>query len=554
MTLIARSTAIQLGLVLLIPVCVFLIAYATGFNGLAEPAAMHDAQLARSLAEGSGFYSASVTPLRLLFDTDPRSPRKPDVSTPPAGPAFLAIVFVVFGPSDSAAALASGIAYVVSVAVVFLLLLRLASSAQASLGAAAYALALPIVRQSLSGTNTLLATCLLGAAFLLLLRLTADADVEAQTRVSPRSDTKLALATGAVFGVTCLTEFYLAPVVLLMGAYLYAILDRPRAGRLFGRIALGAVLIIVPWLARNAIVTRMPLFTMRQYDLIAGSWAYPGRTVFQTLDPSLQWPPLYALSNPKTMARKIVYNMGFLREELPGLGDSVLAAAFLGGLLLPFGRRRMDALRICIFGAVLLQVLVGCALTRSPAMFLPLLPVGWALALTRLSELVQDIAERDWWSALPARLRLLHAGTAAALIAAVACPSVGAIVSEAPLTVPRGPSTAFIADKTLPHEFIMTDVPWQVAWETERTAIDLCLLETEVAIIDGMVPLGGVYLSRDPGSAPTRGRGLWWQIAFRSEGPSVRVMWRMPGAPPGAVWRRRSARLTEDGNAQPLGE
>ena len=293
---------------------------------------------------------------------------------------------------------------------------------------------------------------------------------------------------------------------------------------------------------------------LRQCDLIAGSRAYPGRTVFQTLDPSLQWPPLYALSNPKTTVRKIMYNMGSLREELPAFGDSVLAAAFLGGLLLPFGRRSMDALRMCVFGAVLLQVLVGCALTRSPAMFLPLLPVGWALALARLTELVEQIAAQDWWSALPGRLRLLRIGSAAGIITAVACPSIGAIVSEAPLTLPRGPSTAFIADATLPHEFIMTDVPWQVAWETGRTAIDLCLLEAEVAIIDGMVPLGGIYLSRDPGSAPARGRGLWWQIAFRSEGPSVRVMWRMPGAPPGTVWRRRMADLTESGNAQPPGE
>jgi len=545
---VAWRNAGQFTLVLLIPVCAFLTAHGTGFNGLADPAAMHDAELARSIATGKGFCSRAVTPLRLLFDADPPSLRKADVSTPPMAPAFMATIFALFGPSDEAAALSSGIAYVVSVAVTFLLLLRLASWGEAVLGAASFALALSVLRQAVSGTHALLATCLLGGAFLLLLHLTSADDAPDEPPTS-HPDTAVALATGATFGLACLTEFYLAPLLLPIAAFV-RLSDRRRARRRIGYIVLGAVLIVGGWLGRNARAIQMPLFSMRQYDLVAGTWTYPGRTVFQTLDPDVQWPPLFALGHPKEMARKVIYSFADIRQELPVYGDSVLAAIFLGGLLLPFGKRRTDALRLCLFGAVLLQSLVGGTLTRSVAMFLPLMPLGWALALMRLTDLVRSIAAQPWWATAAVRTRALHAGAAAGLIAAVAWPSLAAVVARAPLTLPSGPSTAFIAGATLPHEFVMTDVPQQVAWQADRTAIELVRTEAELTLAARIVPLGGLYLSRDPAEVPPQERSRWWQMAYGLEGPYMGTMWRAPGAPPGATWRRRLPGPADEGTAR----
>ncbi|MGD8237245.1 MAG: glycosyltransferase family 39 protein [Armatimonadota bacterium] len=537
MELIARSTAVQLALVLLIPVCVFLLMHATGSHGLADPDALHDAQLARSIATGNGFSSRAISPLRLLFDADPASLHKPDVSTPPLSAAFTAVLFTIFGARDEAAALSSGIAYVVSGAMVFLLLLRLGSGAEAVLGAAAYALALPVARQSLSGGRALLATCLLSGAFLLLLRLTS-ADRARDDREATSTDTRLALATGAAFGFACLAEFYLAPVVLLMAAYV-RFSHGAWARRRIVCILLGAALIVTPWIVRNAVVTRMPLFTMRQYDLVAGTWSHPGRVAFQRLDSDIPWPPLFAVGRPREMARKIVYTLGHARDDVPGYGDSVLAAIFLGGMLLPFGRRRIDAFRLCIFGAVLIQTLVGCTLLRSSAMFLPLVPVAWALGLLRLRELVRQVAARPWWAAEARRARTFGASVSAGILVVVGWPSLAAVVSRAPLTLPSGPSAAFIADATSPEEFVMTDVPWRVAWEANRTAIELCATEAELAMIFNAAPLEGIYLSRDPADVPARTRALWREVAYRSEGPTLNNrIWRAPGAPTGTVWRR----------------
>ncbi|MFQ5810208.1 MAG: hypothetical protein ACE5JM_11370, partial [Armatimonadota bacterium] len=214
----------------------------------------------------------------------------------------------------------------------------------------------------------------------------------------------------------------------------------------------------------------------------------------------------------------------------------------LGGMLLPFGRRRIDALRLCVFGAALIQTLAGCTLVRSAAMFLPLVPVAWALGLMRLMELVRHVAARPWWAADARRTRAFGASVATGLIVVVGWPSLAAVVSRAPMTVPSGPSAAFIADATSPEEFVMTDVPWQVAWEADRTAIELCTTEAELAMIFNVAPLEGIYLSRDPADVPARTRALWREVAFRSEGPTLNNrIWRAPGAPPGTVWRRTQA-------------
>jgi len=540
------------GLVALVALAAWLGGYLLWFQGLVGSEALNQAQIARHLAQGAGFRTSVATPLGLTFD--PRVRDRPDTTTPPLGPWWTSLFFRAFGARDSVAAVGSGVAFVLSALALYWLGLRLAGPRLAVLIGVLYSLSFPVVGSALSGAALPL-VALLGTLFFVALSYVAHQPEMASSAQEWLARSRpVLLAAGLLAGLAALAEYCLLPLPLAAAWYVRGP-DRPHRLRAAGWVLAGALVALLPWAVRQALVTGRPLFSVQGYDLVAGAWAYPGRAVYRELDPEISSPIATALVHWRELPRKWGLGLSDMREGLMRNGDLVLAALFVGGLLFPFEQRRAGRLRGALLVAILLATATGCLLSTRVSLTAAFFPAMAAFGLGRVGPLLSRLDG-------PAGARRVRRSTLVlgGLSLLVAWPFVGAAVGFAgasgrqELARPNLAAYEWLRAAVPAEAIVMTDAPWEVAWRAQRFALELCNTDRQLDMIDDVVGIDALYFTgsfqelTEREYAPPEHRGDWWQYAYRAAG-GYKGFVMVPDSPTGQVLRVPAIKLERAGGA-----
>ncbi len=284
----------QLILFLLV-VLVLSISLVWGFTNLGTPDPYDYAQLARNLAKGSGFTTQVISPIS--WSKIPALSPHPDLWRAPLYPLFVSLGFLLFGPSEFVLPLVSGLAFIGVVLVTYGITKQLFDRSSAFLAGLFVLTAPGLLRTGVTGyTESLyMLLVLLGVQIVL-------------------ADDRQPYLLGIVSAFAYLTRYN--HWFLLIGI-LYVALDRIKRDR-FGyglRFAGAFLLVLSPWLLRNAYWTGNPFYHHHAYLLASHNPINRGFTVFFQFDP----PDLltFVLNHPVLMIKKSLGNLLKLYRWIP---------------------------------------------------------------------------------------------------------------------------------------------------------------------------------------------------------------------------------------------
>lgn len=448
----------------------FAVYYRLMFPGLTNADALDFAQIGRNLAEGRGFTTYIVRPLALVADSSPQ--HIPDTTHGPLYPLLLALAFGASGAKDSVVAIISGLFYVLTVPLVYLLGHRIFNPRVAIIAAGIFAVNALDLEYAASGLHITLFTFLMACLFLSLYELAQTAYREKnRSEGVPRATL---LLTGALCGLLYLTDpifLWISPLVLL--AVLWLCPDfRGTALFLFLAPLLGLML---PWMLRNQIVAGNALFGTRASEIWMNTSAYPGSSAYRMLPD--EFIPGGGILN--AVMRKLISGSNQIIQVFPQLSIGWLLLFFVPSLLYPFKRESVSAVRavtlLCLggvaFGTLLFTVQMPLFVSLVPSMLV--FSVGYFLQMVEGSELT------------PAAKRLLNAFFLFLLL----CP----LVTDLFFTEHTPPLRSTVAAKGL-HEVIpqnvaiLSDQPWITAWYTDRPSIWLPNSDNRVSDIRKRFP------------------------------------------------------------------
>lgn len=441
------------------------------FRGLANEAAMDQAQIARQISEGHGFSTQYIRPLAIyqLSAEGKKIPEDhfPDLSNTPLWPALNAVLFKITGAAkkmsvkdpvqfaDRLIAATSIGFFLLSVALAFFIGRKLFDTKLSLIGCAAILLTDLFWQFSLSG---------LPHMFLLFLFMLAGLAIiyalEAQRHDERKTMLFLLVVASVLFGLMTLTHG-LACWIFIGFAVFVGIVFQPRV--------LTAVVICVvylavvsPWMIRNYQVCGNPLgisgYTMASYR---GAEAVLSRS----LNPDFR-------EAAQGFRNKMRLSLVEQAESLfANLGMNIAAIAFLGSLLHRFRNRTAGAFRWCVFsmwffavlGMALFDAGSGTHTNQLSVLFIPLM-VFFGLAFLFVL-----------FGRLEIHAPVIRFALVTVILFACSVPMLLTLFAGSPGRVHWPPYIppyiAILGKWTEPKEVLASDMPWAVAWYANRKCV-----------------------------------------------------------------------------------
>jgi len=460
-------------LIALAALFLYLVYMSAHVPGLTDPNAMDYAQIARHLARGEGFTTSFIRPLSLAVVRN--ISHHPELSFVPLHPLWMSLFFQLGGASYKMAAWSCGVAYLLTLPLVYLLAVRLFDRRVALLALALYAVNYLSLEYACSGLEVSLATLVITALVLLLY-----AYLSAAT-----PSLVMAALCGVGVAVACLVKEVYA--VLLLPVLVAVLLRRGERRWAEAMVSLAAfAVVMMPWAVRNAQVTGNPFFSLRSCELVSFTTTYKGQSPYrQYVTPPPAALP-FMLKHPKEMWVKVRPVALSLYDAIPNLGGAFIAAFFIAGVFMRFREEALHALRRWQYAAIILVSMALCLLSADARLLLPLSPLvvvlGAGVVLSLLDRLVEST------QGLKQRRRLMR-WSVAGLAAVCWFPVAAYIVSAQPQdTSPtdnvRRICAVLAQGKTQP---IYTDQPWAVAWLGDLNAIWLPQEETDLKQLENAI-------------------------------------------------------------------
>lgn len=474
------------------------------FAGFASQAAMEQGVMSRSLASGQGFTTTIVRPIDLwqLERAEKRVPQGnepfPEMFHPPLLSALNALPMLAVRDSwqmsprdmiyagDRAIAFVSILTFVAAVIVLFFVARRLFDTALATL-AVLLVLATDLMWQfSLSGLGHMLALLL----FLLTTWFIVTAMEYQEETQKHRASAWRHLVIGFGFGLMTLSHYLTC--WLFIGYILFAFLYfRPRWQPLLSIMAFGVTL--APWILHNLGATGLP-FGLAIYPVV-------NSPMFSSLSPDFS--DLFFGFRTKLSAG-VFSQMGDL---FAFLGMNLAAGAFFVALLHPFKRRQTAMFKWCIL-LMWVAAVIGMAAygpvdgvisnNQLHVLFIPLMACFGLALLTVL------------WNRLGFQLGIMKVVFAVGIVILVSLPLLLTLFAgqkrgvQWPPYVP--PYIAIFNEWFTPEEAIASDIPWGVAWYSQRKSLLLPdTPQTFIRMLDYNLlgtPMRGLYLTPVTGDAP----------------------------------------------------
>ena len=383
------------GLVLLLLIgSLGLVYYLNLTRNFTAPEAMDAAQLARNIAEGRGYTTQFIRPLSLdilrqqgaVSDVELRS-EFPDITNPPVYPMLLAGLMKVL-PFKFEIDLQKAnefnryqpefLIWLLNQALFFVALIQVFRLGEKLFDpSVAWCSALVFLGTELywKFSTSGLPTMLLLVLFLALARTLVRLEEQGNDGV-PRGGgwfAGMALWVGALAGLGGLTRYGFAWVILPVLVYLGWFMGRHR-GRTVAMALLGFLLVMSPWLVRNAQLSGN-LFGTAGLALYSQTDTFPGDTLERTLFYEPSDAPVNGQDEIKVkvadhvelreIANKLKRNLRHLLvHELPQFSGSWFAVVCLVGLVVPFRNRSLHRLRFFLWMTLAVFAL-GQALGRT---------------------------------------------------------------------------------------------------------------------------------------------------------------------------------------------
>ena len=381
------------GLVLLLLIgSLGLVYYLNLTRSFTAPEAMDAAQLARNIAEGRGYTTQFIRPLSLdilrqqgaVSDVE-LSSKFPDITNPPVYPMLLAALMKVL-PFEFEIDLQKAdeferyqpefLIWLLNQALFFVALIQVFRLGEKLFDQpVAWCAALVFLGTELywKFSTSGLPTMLLLVLFLALARTLVRLEEQGNDGVALGGGwfAGMALWAGALAGLGGLTRYGFAWVILPVLVYLGWFMGRHR-GRTVAMALLGFLLVMSPWLVRNAQLSGN-LFGTAGLALYSQTDTFPGDTLERTYEPSDA--PVNGQDEIKVkvadhvglweIENKLKRNLRHLLvHELPQFSGSWFAVVCLVGLVVPFRNRSLRRLRFFLLMTLAVFAL-GQALGRT---------------------------------------------------------------------------------------------------------------------------------------------------------------------------------------------
>ena len=491
------------------------------FRNLSTQEGMDAAQLARNLADGNGYTTDFIRPFSMYLLSRHRSDHDaqvkqahPDLANPPVYPVILAGVLktMPFGYPDVATSTKSPrylpdlwigvfnqLVFFVAVFLVFRLGKRLFDEPVAWFSAVVFLGADLFWQFSLSGLSTML----LVVIFLALVEVLAR--VEPETRAGTRGPGwfwRMGLLAGALTGVGGLTRYAFGWMIVPVLAFFALAPGQRRQALLMSALA-GFLIVTGPWLARNLAVSGTP-FGTAGYAICQNTSAFPAGQLERTQNADFK-----GLTGGELWHKFLVGARDIVEKDLPRLGGNWVSAFFLAGLLMPFRNLMLGRLRL--FLVISLAVLgIAQALGRthlttdspevnSENLLAVLAPLVFIYGVSLFFILLEQLSVKT----ASARITVI------VLAGGLACAPLGftlVLPPPGPLVYPPY-FPAGIQEKARNlqlGEWMMSDIPWAVAWYGHQPCVALSLkyrndpadrYKNDFYELNDVKPVNALYLS-----------------------------------------------------------
>ncbi len=518
---------------------IYLVFSVSRFDFVTDINALDYAQAARHLYRGEGFTTSFIKPLSLVYHRSVE--RHPELTYPPLHILTTSAVMHALGPTERAVTHSSGLAFVLTAPLVFLMGLRLFDLRTATLATVFYGANATYLDYAISGLEVSLLSLLL-TAVLLLAYLAARAG---------RREMVFVAAAGVGMGLVYLTKYVWILAAIPIAVYLVTMNPQRRFARLAVFVGFGLI-VALPWLVRNYRLTGNPVFTLRTTEVLGQTKAYPGNSLYRQYAEYVPGALGFTVRNPRAMLEKVRSGVAALYRGSAALAGVYLTPFFLVAILVRLGDENFERWRYVIYGSFILVAVTLTFLIAAPRLLVPLGPAMTVIATAYFWRLVDQATGRGQSAQVTVPQGRGRAVTAAVaiLLFAHAFPFLVAVTPGRP-TTELGPSVVQraceqIAERT--EGAVLTDMPWAVAWLADRdavwlpqTQVDLRKVEDavgpfrwmvltpllpEIAVAERLEPWAAVWRAAlrsdirdgDFGVQARVGDGRW--IVFRRVGPS----------------------------------
>jgi hypothetical protein len=444
---------------------------AQGLNVIEGIEAIDLAQVARSVAEGEGFVTRFVRPVGLRYQESAIG--QPELTRPPLYILVLALAMKFMEAADGTVVAVSAVFYFLALLLLWWFSRRFFPPETTALALLFWAINPLLLRHSIDGGPGTF-SAFLGLAFFAFLSR------------SPWS-APAAFGAGAAAGLAALTRYSYALWLLPGLVFLWSASGQERWGRIKFFLG-GAVLVLLPWLVRNALIAGNPVFSLQGYGLIVDTDPRPGSIVWR----SFSGASLALERAPFFVAKKF-----FLEFRDQYLAVLLITGNFAGtlalvSLLQRFADRTFDRLKLCFF-AMMGGEAVAASLFAIPGNgMIALVPFALLLGAAFLVELLSR------WEG---RSRIWVRTGGGVLVLVLSYIPISDQLSErlSPRLALYDIDNIRAVARAVPSDsLIVSDIPWAVAWYGRVASLWLPyrLEDYEDIRIYRRPPTSGFYLTR----------------------------------------------------------
>jgi 4-amino-4-deoxy-L-arabinose transferase-like glycosyltransferase len=409
-----------------------------GFDNLSTPDPYDYAQMARNLVEGSGFTTDVLTPIS--WSKVPVLDDHPDLWRAPFYPLLVALGFALVGPHEIVLPLVSAISFFGVVVLTYRITERLFDRSSAFYASLFVLTAPGLLRTGITGYTE--STYL----FLVLLSIWVVT-----------GDSRRPYLLGLVSGLAYLTRYN--HWFFLAGILYFALRKLDRDRFLYAVQFTGVFLLVLsPWLVRNAVWTGNPFYQHHAYLLASHNSINKGFEVFFQFDPAS--PIGFVLEHPVVLLKKSMTNLVKLYQWVPRFFRETWLLVLVAAPGLLSRETRDDFFRrgvLTVFGIGFVLQAIGLSFVHIKARhFIPFTLVIFIFAGGSLERL---IGPRQWFN-----------GSVLAGILVVI--NLAFVVTMNPWGVSVTAQEYRALDEHVPEgEPILTNVPELTAWYADRPSL-----------------------------------------------------------------------------------
>jgi len=454
---------------LIVPPLLLFIYYKLMFRGLMNPDAMDFAQLGRNLSSGHGFSTLILRPLALPPGSHGLNAlAQPDVTHGPLYPFLLALAFGMnsqHGANDATVAIVSGVFYLLTIPVMYILGVRVFSNAVGLLSVVILTFNTLFLEYAASGLPITLYIFLMTCLMLVVYNIA----VRSRTAGGKLPVSQYVLA-GVFTGLLYLTDPIFIWIVPFVIGTIYT-LTPSRKPQAIAAILLPMCILMLPWMARNAMLTTNPVFGLKGMEIwMNTNGYYPDLTAYRQF-PSEILPGVGVFT---AIVKKMVLEIGQIILVFPQLSASWILAFLLPCLLFQFANTAANALRRLMMFCLLGLIFGSLFFHIEMPIFVSLVPVMLVYSVAYLLHLTQQAQLR------PGAIRLIGALIAGMLIFPLLSSTV---LADKPSELKEVDEARFMNTRMQPGDIAFSDQPWLVAWYAGRPAVWIPMNDAKIETI-----------------------------------------------------------------------